>query len=107
MTPGLTLTLDYTHFTFAGIADADIEPLLAHARHFHCRGAAPGRLQTTLAENTIDYRRVIGRMRELSYPGYFAIEYVWTEWQDCNRTENTCETILFRDLARVALAGQG
>ncbi len=55
LTPGLTFTLDYTHFTFAGIADADIEPLLAHARHFHCRGAAPGRLQTTFAENTIDY----------------------------------------------------
>ena len=105
LTPGLTLTLDYTHFVYAGIAEAEIEPLLAHARHFHCRGGAPGRLQTTFEENRIDYERVIGRMRELGYPGYFAIEYVWTEWQDCNRTENTCETIRFRDLARAAIAG--
>ena len=104
LTPGLTLTLDYTHFTAAGIADAAVEPLLAHARHFHCRGAAPGRLQTPFAENTIDYRRVLRRLREVGYRGYFAIEYVWIDWQGCNRTENVCETILFRDFVRAALA---
>jgi len=104
LTPGLTLTLDYTHFTYAGIADAEVEPLLAHARHFHCRGAAPGRLQTPFGENTIDYARVIRRMREVGYQGYFAIEYVWIDWQDCNRCENVCETILFRDFARRELA---
>ncbi|HEV8633987.1 MAG TPA: TIM barrel protein [Chloroflexota bacterium] len=103
LTPGLTLTLDYTHFTYAGIPDHEVEPLLAQARHFHCRGAAPGRLQTPFAENTIDYRRVIQRLHELRYGGYFAIEYVWIDWEGCNRTENTCETILFRDLAREAM----
>jgi len=106
LTPGLTLTLDYTHFTYAGIPDAKIEPLLAHARHFHCRGAARGQLQTTFQENEIDYRRVIERMREIGYEGYFAIEYVWQDWQGCNRAENTCETILFRDLARAAMVEQ-
>ena len=64
------------------------------------------RLQESFAKNTIDYRRVITRMQEIGYAGYFAIEYVWTEWQDCNRTENTCETIQFRDLARAAIAGR-
>jgi sugar phosphate isomerase/epimerase len=100
LTPGLMLTLDYTHFTYAGLPDTEIEPLLRHARHFHCRGAAPGRLQTTFADNAIDYGRVIDRMHELGYAGYFAIEYVWTEWANCNQTENTCETILFRDFVR-------
>jgi len=103
LTPGLTLTLDYTHFTYAGVPDAEIEPLLAHARHFHCRGATRGHLQTTFGENTIDYRRVLRRMREIGYGGYVAIEYVWQDWQGCNRTENTCETIQFRDLARAEL----
>ncbi len=46
-TPGLTLTLDYTHFTRIGIADEAIEPLLAHASHFHARGACKGRLQAS------------------------------------------------------------
>jgi sugar phosphate isomerase/epimerase len=100
LVPGLELTLDYSHFTAQGTPDAEIEPLLSHARHFHCRGSAPGRFQTRFEENTIDYRRVIERMRQIDYDGYFAIEYVYTAWQDCNRTENTCETIKFRDLAR-------
>ncbi len=39
--PGLTLTLDYTHFTRAGLPDQDVEPLIAHASHFHARGARP------------------------------------------------------------------
>jgi sugar phosphate isomerase/epimerase len=104
MTPGLELTLDYTHFTYAGIPDADIEPLIEHARHFHCRGAAERRLQTSFAENTIDYGRVIDRMRETDYDGYFAIEYVWQDWEDNNKNENVCETILFRDFARERLA---
>lgn len=106
LTPGLKLTLDYTHFTYQGIPDSEVEPLLAHARHFHCRGAARGQLQTSFADNTIDYGRVIARMREVGYEGYFAIEYVWQDWEGCNRSENTCETVLFRDFARAAMAGQ-
>src|SRR5262249_29492634 len=60
--PGLELTLDYTHSVFNGIPEAEIEPLLRHARHFHARGGAPGRIQTTLHENTIDYARVVEAM---------------------------------------------
>ena len=107
LAPGLELTLDYTHFTSQGIADAEIEPLLDHARHFHCRGAAPGRIQTIFQENTIDYRRVIERMNEIGYDGCFGIEYAWTEWGDCNRTDNTSETVQFRDLAHAAFNGRG
>jgi sugar phosphate isomerase/epimerase len=61
-------------------------------------------LQTPFGENIIDYRRVIARLRELGYPGYFAIEYVWQDWEGCNRCDNVSETILFRDFARAALA---
>jgi sugar phosphate isomerase/epimerase len=103
MTPGLELTLDYTHFTSMGMPDEEIEPLLAYARHFHCRGATKGRLQTSFAENVIDYGRIIERMREIGYDGYFAIEYVWQDWEDNNKNENVCETILFRDFARERL----
>lgn len=105
-TPGLTLTLDYTHFTVPGFPDSAVEPLLAHARHFHCRGAAPDRLQVPFHENTIDYGRVVRRMLEIGYSGYVGLEYVWSNWQDTNRTENTCETILYRDFVRATLAGE-
>jgi hypothetical protein len=46
-------------------------------------------------------------MQEIGYNGYFAIEYVWQDWQDCNRSENVSETILFRNLAWEVLSGQG
>ncbi len=39
--PGLTLTLDYTHFTRSGMADSAIEPLIARASHFHARAPGP------------------------------------------------------------------
>jgi len=77
-----------------------VEPLLNHARHFHCRGGAKGRLQVNFQDNVIDYRRVMERMREVGYDGYFAIEYTWQDWQYCKKSDNTCETILFRDFAR-------
>jgi sugar phosphate isomerase/epimerase len=52
--PGLTLTLDYTHFVRLGMPDAEIEPLVASASHFHVRGARPGRIQAAFKDNTID-----------------------------------------------------
>ena len=99
-TPGLTLTLDYTHFTRVGIPDVRIEPLVPHASHFHARGACRGRLQTSLAHNAIDYARVLKMMRQCGYGGYVGIEYVWTEWEHCNEVDNLSETILMRDFLR-------
>src|ERR1041385_1227059 len=55
--PGLTLTLDYTHFTRAGLPDQAAEPLVPYHSHFHARGARKGRLQAAFPHNTIDYTR--------------------------------------------------
>jgi sugar phosphate isomerase/epimerase len=100
--PGLTLTLDYTHFTRSGIGDAEVEPLVKHASHFHVRGARPGRLQAPLKQSTIDYRRVLEVMAETGYSGWLGIEYVWIDWEHCNECDNLSETILFRDFLRGA-----
>jgi sugar phosphate isomerase/epimerase len=98
--PGLTLTLDYTHFTRSGIPDHDVEPLIAHASHFHARGARPGRLQASFQENVIDYGRVLDVMRQVGYAGYVGVEYVWIDWEHCNEVDNLSETILMRDFLR-------
>ncbi len=98
--PGLSVTLDYTHFTRVGMADREIEPLVAHASHFHCRGARKGRLQTSFHDNTIDYARVVRVMRRTGYKGYVGLEYVWQDWEHCNESDNVSETILFRDFLR-------
>jgi sugar phosphate isomerase/epimerase len=102
--PGLTLTLDYTHFTRKGLPDTAVEPLVAYASHFHARGARKGRLQTSFARNTIDHRRILDVMRSTGYRGYIGIEYVWTEWERCNEVDNLSETIRFRDFFRIGYA---
>jgi sugar phosphate isomerase/epimerase len=101
--PGLTLTLDYTHFTRIGLADAEIEPLVQYASHFHVRGARKDRLQASFKDNTIDYARVLRSMRASSYNGYLGIEYVWIDWEHCNESDNLSETILFRDFLRAQM----
>jgi sugar phosphate isomerase/epimerase len=101
--PGLTLTLDYTHFTRIGLADAEIEPLVQYASHFHVRGARKDRLQTSFKDNTIDYTRVLSAMRACGYNGYLGIEYVWIDWEHCNESDNLSETILFRDFLRAQM----
>lgn len=98
--PGLTLTLDYTHFTRDGVPDSEVEPLIAHASHFHTRCARKGRIQVSMKENVIDYRRVLDVMRQVGYAGYVGVEYVWVDWEHCNEVDNLSETILLRDLLR-------
>ena len=102
--PGLTLTLDYTHFTRIGLPDSSVEPLVAHASHFHVRGARRGRLQERFAHNTINYSRVFKAMQKANYKGWIGIEYVWQDWEHCNECDNLSETVLFRDFFR-QLAG--
>lgn len=98
--PGLTLTLDYTHFTRAGLPDSQIEPLVAYASHFHIRGARTGRLQERFAHSTIDYGQVYRAIQQAGYQGWLGIEYVWIDWEHCNECDNVSETILFRDFLR-------
>ncbi len=98
--PGLTLTLDYTHFTRLGMPDAAVEPLVKYASHFHVRGAREGRLQAPFKDNAIDYARVMDVMKAAGYGGYLGIEYVWIDWEHCNECDNVSETILFRDFIR-------
>lgn len=103
--PGLTLTLDYTHFTREGIADKDVEPLVALASHFHARCARPARLQASFKENVIDYGRVLEVMEQTGYAGFVGIEYVWIDWEHCNEVDNLSETILLRDFLRSRRVG--
>ena len=96
--PGLTLTLDYTHFTRAGVPDRQIEPLVRHASHVHIRGACRGRLQCNFRQNTIDYPRMLKAMAKAGYRGWVGIEYILIDWEKCNESDTISETIQMRDL---------
>lgn len=98
---GLTLTLDYTHFTKIGYKDEDIEKLMPYASHFHARGACLNRAQTSLSNNTIDYSRVVEEMIRTNYTGYIGIEYVWIDWEHMNEVDNLSEIIQLRDFIKI------
>ena len=97
---GLTLTLDYGHFICAGEQNAAIHALLPFASHLHARGGARGRLQASVQENTIDFEGMMKGLCEVKYEGAIALEYVWVDWEGCNRTDNISETILLRQRLR-------
>jgi sugar phosphate isomerase/epimerase len=101
--PELGVTLDYAHFTRAGIPDSRIEPLTKFATHLHARAARRGRLQSSMKENIIDFLRVLAALNKNKFTGWIALEYVWIDWEHCNEVDVISETILLRDqLVRAA-----
>jgi len=101
--PGLTLTLDPGHFIYQDIGEASWWQLCPHTSHVHLRGGAPGRLQTPMSENRIDFARLIRELRASAYTGFLCTEYVYVDWEGCNRTDNVSETLLLKQQAAEAL----
>ena len=96
--PRATVTLDYSHFVMQYIPEARIHPLLDHTDHFHIRAARPGKLQSRLDENTIDFVDIAHRLERLNYRGCLSLEFVYMTWYDCNRVDCLTETIFTKDL---------
>jgi len=105
--PGLTFTLDYTHFAKTGVPDSEVEPMIEYASHFHARTAKPGALQTTLTDNTIDYKRIVEVMKKTGYCGFIGVEYIWMDWENCNRSDNVSESIQLMQLMKEAELAYG
>lgn len=100
--PGLTLTLDYTHFIRNGYAQEEVDPFLIYASHFHARGAKKNRLQTSITDNVIDYKRIVENFKKINYNGWIGLEYIWTDWERCNEVDTLSETIQLRDIIKDA-----
>lgn len=100
--PGLTLTLDLGHFIAQGYQQAEANPLIAYTSHVHARCGSPGRLQAPLKANVIDFQDLVTRLTARNYPGWYAIEYVWIDWENCNEVDNVSETILLRRVLEAA-----
>lgn len=97
---GLTLTLDYGHFIYSGQTNESVHPLIPYASHFHARGGSKGRLQTTVKENEIDFGSILSLLNQINYSGSICMEYVYQDWEGCNRTDNVSETILLLDVLK-------
>jgi sugar phosphate isomerase/epimerase len=105
-TPGLEVTLDYSHFVRQGLEEQDADPLIPFTRHVHVRGAASERIQASLSDSTIDFERMLAALDAGGYDGYLTLEYVWLQWEHCHECDNLAETILLRDRLQAALGGR-
>lgn len=100
---GLTLTLDFSHFTYQGIKQADLDSLIPHASHVHARGASRGHRQSPATTNTINYARLARQLRRIDYRGYISFEYEVFDVDPGDELDTLGETIRLRDVIRKAL----
>lgn len=98
--PGLTLTLDCSHFERQGVAWERIAPLVPFASHVHARGANAGELQCPMDANTTDFETLLTALDEAGYDGFVDTEYTYSPWQNSDRTDNVSEIVKLREQLR-------
>lgn len=101
--PGLSLTLDYSHFVFHGLPLEQIAVLDEHATHWHARQAALSQPNCAVAEGVIDFAAIVGRLKARGYTGGLCLEYVHGDWAGMNRVDCVTETVRLRDVLRALL----
>ena len=95
---GLTITLDPSHYVYAGWTVPSMLPLLARTRHVQIRPAADGLMQVRAADNGFDLPLLVGSLVAAGYDGWIASEYVWMEKWRCNEVDNTGESGRLREI---------
>ena len=97
ITPGLTLTLDYSHFIKNGVKQSSIDKLICNAAHMHFRNASRKSSQTIFSESEIDYIDLIKKIKKSEFSGEIAIEFCSSAWEDQNRIDTISETIRLKE----------
>ncbi len=90
--PGLTVTLDPSHFEYAGFPVSTMLPLLPRTRHVQIRPGGPGVMQCRVPDDQVDLPALIDGLRAIDYSGWIASEYVWMDKWGCDRVDNTAES---------------
>ncbi len=103
--PGLSVTLDYSHFLCQGIAQREIEPLLEHVAHVQIRQAKRNCLQTAHEDGTLNIPQVLHDLHASGYRGALTVEYMTTfGWHGMKKISIVQETVRTRDALRAARA---
>ncbi len=98
--PGLSLTLDHSHFIFHALPYEQIAVMHPHGTHWHARQACPGQAQSSGAHGQIDFARIASDLRERSYDGVICLEYVNGAWMSQDNVDCLSETVRLRDELR-------
>jgi len=90
--PGLTVTLDPSHFMFLGCSTERMTALASRTRHVQIRPGKPGVMQCKVPDNEIDLSLLLRSLHDVGYDGWIASEYVWMEKWRCDEVDNTSES---------------
>jgi sugar phosphate isomerase/epimerase len=74
--PGLSYTLDYSHFVAQRIDPREVDPLLHHAGHMHGKPSRPGYVHCPVHESTIDFAPIVTRLKEIDWDGVISMECI-------------------------------
>jgi sugar phosphate isomerase/epimerase len=102
--PGLTLTVDHSHFIFHALPYEQIAVMHPHGSHWHLRQARPGEAQCHGQDGQIDFARIIRDLRAIGYEGGVTLEYVHGAWMRQDNVDCLSETIALRNEVRGYLA---
>ncbi len=102
--PGLSLTIDHSHFTFHGIPYEQIAATHPYGTHWHARQARPGEAQCRFHDGAIPFERIVDDLRTQGYDGIICFEYVHSSWMAQDRVDCVTETIQLRDQLQSLLA---
>jgi sugar phosphate isomerase/epimerase len=105
--PGLSITLDPSHFVCQGIAQNDLKPLMDFVAHVHVRQAKRGVLQTAFDDGTLNIPELLQDLQNTGYRGALTVEYMTTfGWHKMKEVKISTETVRTRDALRAARTRQ-
>lgn len=105
--PGLSLTLDYSHFIAGGFDQQEVHALAHYAGHVHARQAAPGRLQVGQREGVLQFEVILTNLLRSGYRGAVSFEYVWEPQRGLDNVDVASETVLLHQRLREIAGSAG
>lgn len=96
--PGLTITLDPSHYAYIGSTAEQMTLVASRTRHVQIRPGGLGIMQCKVPDNQIDLRVLLAALHRTGYTGWIASEFVWMDKWKCDEVDNTSESKRLREL---------
>jgi sugar phosphate isomerase/epimerase len=94
--PGLSLTLDPSHFELQAVTLDRVLTLVPFAGHLHMRAAKSGAIQVRWRDNETDFSALVEALRTCGYAGAYCVEYVpMPKWR-CDELDVVTEALATR-----------
>jgi sugar phosphate isomerase/epimerase len=102
--PGLSLTIDHSHFVFHDIPYEHIALMHPYGSHWHARQARPGDICCATDVGKIDFQRIVHDLRAQGYEGTLCLEFTPGMWMAHGTVDCVSETLALTKLLRQYLA---